>query len=161
MTKKIVSFSVALVLLLSVLSVFSFSSASAANACTQISGSSARSTTFKVYTGSRWLFSDKITLTQTQGYLKNLFGLKIGSFKAYDTFSITVRKISTGKTTYYTMKNGSVTTKLDKNSTYSITVTPASSSTLQSRYWCKGYIMGWNYYAHWSVKSTKGIISCS
>lgn len=146
--------------MLTLLALFMPSASAASNVCTQISGSSEKTTTFTVQTGSRWLFSDKITITQTKGeyeYLNWLGNWKTAS--GYDTYTIKVVKVG-GTTKTYTMAGNKITIKLDKNSTYKISVIPGSTSTLTAKFLSKGAFMGWKKYPTWAVTSTKGIISC-
>jgi hypothetical protein len=137
----------------------------AANVCSQIDGNSRRSRTFTVDTGKRFILKDKIKLKQTKGVFRydNWVG-KSKTAKGYDKFSVKVEKIEgssgVGKVKYYTLKGKSLTIKLDKYSTYRITVTPASTSDLTARYWLKGCFDYWEKPASWKISTTKGIIAC-
>lgn len=90
----------AVLALICVLSVFTAIpvTADAAYSCTQVSGNSSKSRTFYINTGDRFLFADKLTLTQTQGTMDftgwNGFGSK--TVKGYEGYVISVVKTSGG-----------------------------------------------------------------
>ena len=114
-SKKLISSLIVLAVMFASLSANAF----AANVCTQISGSSVRSTSFIVYTGSRWLSSDKITFSQTKGTMNILSGT-MKTQSAYDCYTIQYKKDGAKNWTSKTFYNGSATLSLDKNSTYII-----------------------------------------
>ncbi|MBQ5992030.1 MAG: hypothetical protein IJL62_05725 [Clostridia bacterium] len=146
--------------LLTLTVMFMPSASAAANVCRQISGSSKKAVTFTVKTGSRWLLSDKLTIKQTKGVFKyNDWLYREKTAKGYDEYIIKVTKVG-GKTKTYTLGGGSITIKLDKNSTYKITVTPADSQTLAWKYLRYGAFDKWTKYPTWKVTSTKGVITC-
>jgi len=139
----------------------------AKNVCTQIRGSAKRASTFYVETGSRWIASrDCIRLTQTQGVMnRSGWTQKAGTFKAYGGYSIRIEKLnSAGRVVSRRTENwnytASKTIRLDKNSTYRITITPNSMSQYQARYLVKGAVEGWKTAPSWTVTRTKGVLSC-
>ena len=182
--------------------------AEAANACKQISGNSKAVQVFYVNTGSRWIAKkDVVKLTQTKGTMNikyNFFGVNYSyppfsdkandTKKMYEEYSVKVEKLNSKnkvvKTENYTFDSGSLKIKLDKNSTYRITVTPKfldfynkvkSMSYKQfiglnynhNPYSVKGLRivgslakskwvpLGWKTHSTWKVSSTKGINDCS
>ena len=157
-SKRIISIALLLVLLLSMSAeVF------AANVCQNITGSSKKASTFYVETGSRLLFSDKLTLTQTQGKFEAGFTFLSG--KCYWAYTLKIQKLdSKGKVISEETKKWNYskdyTLKLNKNSTYRITITPVSEQTVRTKY----LVRTWGYdileYPKWSIKSTKGINLC-
>ena len=143
----------------------------AKNVCTQIRGSAKRASTFYVETGSRWIASrDCIRLTQTQGVMnRSGWTQKAGTFKAYGGYSIRIEKLnSTGRVVSRRTENwnyiASKTIRLDRNSTYRITITPKSLRELQAHFLlCRirqGYVEGWKTAPSWTVTRTKGVLSC-
>ena len=153
----------------------------AAGVCREISGKSTKTTTFTVKTGSRWLAKkDVLTLTQKKGVLKaeRVFSLNTvyKTFKKYEDYTVVVKKMSGKKTIstkQYSFSKASLKIKLDKNSTYVITVSSPYSrdggftksplfynyfSTLGSAWWSP---VSWKTPSTWRVKSTKGVLSCS
>lgn len=134
----------------------------AANVCQEIKGNSNKSVTFRIITGKRFLFKDKVTFRQDKGTLlfSNWSGSKEKRVAAYDTFTIRYRKEGSSTWKTATMKNGSCTIKLDYNSTYIVTVTPASLTELQFRYFLKGAIEHWEKPAAWRIGKTKGVTLC-
>jgi hypothetical protein len=157
--RRILSLSLALMLCLSSLLAVS---ASAANVCEDISGSSAASSSFTVKTGSRWLSKDKITITQTKGILTyyDRWDNSDESMSTYDVYTVAVQANGSSTVDYYTLKKKSLSIKLKKNTTYTVTVKPGSHAALQFKCALTGAINGWDTYPTWSVTSTKGIISC-
>lgn len=155
-------------IILTVMTLFSTLSisASAAKVCQQVTGTPKAKTTFTVKTTSRWLLSDKITFTQSKGTasFKNWVGVDKNR-STYAAYNITYSKIVNGKvvsTKSETWKDSSHTIKLDKNSTYKITVSPISTDYYTLRMhptW--GAFNNWVKTPQWSVKNTKGINSCS
>lgn len=139
--------------------------AMAANVCSSISGNANGKKTFTVITGSRWLFSDKITIKQTKGQLSyDSWTGREKTKNTYGIFYITVKNTSNPNDKYnktYTMKGGSCTIKLGKNSTYTITVTPASIQELALQHMVSGAINRWKTPASWKISKTKGVSLCS
>lgn len=157
----------------------------AENVCKQISGSSKSKQTFIVETTSRWLASkDVLKLTQTKGIMniervkltKNVKDIR----EMYEMYTVKVEKLVKGKVTgtkNYTWTGASLKLKLEKNSTYRVTITscfaqykgkyPGGSlfnpyeskglSGLCSAFWAP---RGWKKHSTWKVSSTKGILSC-
>lgn len=94
------------------------------NVCTQIRGNAAWAQSFTVETGSRWLFRDKITLTQEKGLY--LFQGWTGRYKTvamYGKYDVTYEKEDGSvKTVKWTGRN--CTLRLDRNSVYTVTIRP-------------------------------------
>jgi hypothetical protein len=104
---------------------------------------------------------DKITLKQTKGKLAYYDWLNNDkTVSAYDVYSVAVQASGSKTIKYYTLKGSSLSIKLEKNTTYTVTVTPGTNAELQFKHLIKGAICGWDTYPTWSVTSTKGIISC-
>lgn len=156
-SKRIIS----LILLVAMFASFSIN-AFAANACTQVSGNSAKTTTFTVYTGSRWLGSDKIKFTQTKGTMNILSGaMNWKTQSAYDCYTIQYKKAGDKNWTTKTFYGSSATLSLAKNTTYTIRIIPGSSQLLQlNRCGLLKAYMGWKSYPTWKVTSTRGINFC-
>ncbi len=152
----------------------------AANVCKQISGKSTQETTFIVNTGSRWYSSkDVIKFTQTKGTMKTS-DLKLTKSVAstrvmYEYYTVTVKKMSGSKTVNtktYTWTGASQKIKLDRNSTYKVTVTPYSVDPKYKDAFTYGALFnpyttfglwaprGWKKAATWKVSATSGILSC-
>lgn len=137
-------------------------SVSAANVCSQITGSTATTRTFKVKTGKRFLLSDKLTFKQSKGVLRyETLGGREKTFNAYDTFCIRYQKEGSSTVKTAELKNGSCSIKLDKNSTYIVTVSSEGHGALQVRYIFKGLIGDWQKNPTWKVSKTAGIDFCS
>lgn len=160
----------AVLALICVLSVFTAIpvTADAAYSCTQVSGNSSKSRTFYINTGDRFLFADKLTLTQTQGTMDftgwNGFGSK--TVKGYEGYVISVVKTSGGtwrsdKRTLVWRYSKSYTISLQKNALYIITVMPINEGDLTLHYMRYGTFMTWVKPSVWKVSSTKGVISCN
>lgn len=177
---------ITLVLLTALILGISFAApAYAENVCKQISGTSKNASTFMVETTSRWLASkDVLKLTQTKGIM-NIERVKLtknvkDTREMYETYTVKVEKMVKGKvksTKTYTWSGSSLKIKLEKNSTYRVTVTsyfvkyngkyPGGSlfnpydtkgiSALSSAFWAP---RGWKKHSTWKVSSTKGILSC-
>ena len=174
LTAKIVTLAMAVMMLVTGFSTKSF----AANVCKQISGSSKAAQTFNINTGSRWYSSkDVLKLTQTKGTMKimKLTG-KNSTKKMYEKYYVKVEKLKNNKVVSvknYTWQKSSLKLKLDKNSTYRVTVTPAA---VRDKYSFKAGTMfnpygngityifwaprGWKKHSTWKVSSTSGILSC-
>ena len=156
----------ALLLVLAAMLTILSSAALAANSCPTISGNPKKSVTFTMKTGSRWIFSDKMTFTQTKGTAtyRSWFG-QYKNYSQYAAYVITYSKIVNGKavkTTSINWDGSSKTIKLDKNCTYRITVRQVSAPTYYSllhKTW--GAFDQWKSTPTWRVSATKGIISCS
>lgn len=155
-------------LVLTVITLFSTLSisASAATVCSQITGTPKAATTFTIKTTSRWLASNKITFTQSKGTASFTNWVGVDKNRStYAIYSITYSKIVNGKvvsTKSETWKDGSHSIKLDKNSTYKITVTPLSASAytfLLHPTW--GAFNNWVKAPQWSVKNVKGVNYCT
>ena len=125
-------------------------------------GNSGKAVTFTVTTGSS---SEKLKFTQKKGVLgyNNLVSAP-KTMNAYDCFTIKYQKID-NKACYLpqtaTMDGGSLSIKLEKNTTYHITVTPATLSTLQQKnggfLGLTKYVTGWKSYATWSVTGSSSL----
>lgn len=157
MSKRLVSFLLVFVLLLCGVA----QSASAANVCRATSGNSSTATSFTVKTKGG-LFKGKLTLTQTKGVAKGLTwaGGYEKTYSLYGQYTVTYKKEGgKQKTASWTGKN--LTLKLDKNSTYTVTVTPVSNTTLHVKNLYRAGFYGWQRNATWSVNKTKGIQLCT
>lgn len=132
----------------------------AGNVCKQISGSSDGACTFTVETGNVFLLSEKISFDQDKGVLNYLWACNYKTKELYDTFTIRYQKEGSSESKTKKMDGGSCSIKLEPNSTYTITVTPADSRTLQFKYWYLGSIGSWESPATWCIKSTRGIKLC-
>lgn len=137
-----------------------FTSAFAANVCGHISGDAQSTTTFTVDTGKRWIFSDKLTFTQTKGtYIYNTPLSYHKTATGYMRYKVSYRiKGKSGWTTKnWTGKK--LTLSLKKNTIYEVKVAPMNNAdTLLSG--STKQIQSWKKVATWQVTSTKGIISC-
>lgn len=155
MWKRII---VAALCLLMLCTVMPMEASAASSSCTLIRGNSSKAVTFTVETGSRFLFKDKITFKQTKGsfnYMKWFGGeIREDTKGCYDSFTITVQKVG-GKTSTYTLSGSSKTIKLDKNSTYIITVTPGYPILKKGK-----VFRSWTSYPTWSISKVKGINLC-
>ena len=163
MVKRSISLTLVFIFIFSCFSIF-VTSASGANVCTQISGSAKEKYTFTVETGSRWLFSEKITLKQSKGVLeyKNLW-YKTKTMKAYATYKITVHDANGKLVQEKIWDDASITIKLKANSSYKITVSPANKNDMQLGF-LKSLkaraINKWTEYPTWYIAKTKGIYLC-
>lgn len=130
------------------------------NVCTQIRGNAAAKQTFRVVTGSRWLFKDQITLTQEKG--SYLFQGWTGRYKTvamYGKYDVTYKKEGgRARTVKWTGRN--CTLRLDRNSVYTVTIRPFDDAELQVRSLFHGYSVRWTRTPSWWIKSTKGIQLC-
>ena len=154
--KKTLATVLCLVTLFSMVPMQSYAATS--STCTLLSGSSQKSYTFKVKTGSRILFKNKLVFKQTKGtyqYLPWFDGFNPKTATGYDNFTITVKKQG-GKTTTYKLSGSSKTIKLDNNSTYTITVTPGKPVLKGTKVFDR-----WIKYPTWSVTKVKGVATCS
>lgn len=154
--KKVLILTFCLVFLCGVLPTQSMAASS--GSCTLLRGSSRGTVTFKVKTGSRCLFKNKLVFKQTKGtYLYNPWfnGLTTKEAKGYDNFTIKVKKQG-GKTQTYTLSGSSKTVKLDNNATYTITVTPGNPILKGMKVFDR-----WLVYPTWSVAKVKGIATCN
>lgn len=131
-----------------------------------VSGSTAKKV-FIVSTDNKWYHSQQIKLTKTKGVAyfytvgpyTTMGNTSKKAIERYGQFRITVEKINkNGKTISKPYNNtlwnsnGAFTIKLDKNSTYRITVTPSSIGT---------NFAGWKTASKWSVSSIgSGIYYC-
>ncbi len=150
----------------------------AKNVCKQISGTSKAASTFEVETGSRWYSKkDVLKLQQTKGTMKITTVLGKNKTKTmYETYTVKVQKIVNGKVTStkcYKWTGKTLKLKLDKNSTYRVTVTSMYAKykgkypggTLFNPYDGVGSLFwsprGWSKHSTWKVSSTSGILSCN
>ena len=171
LTAKIVTLAMAVMMLVTGFSTKSF----AANVCKQISGSSKAAQTFNINTGSRWYSSkDVLKLTQTKGTMKimKLLNGKHTTKSMYEKYYVKVEKLKNNKVVSvknYTWQKSSLKLKLDKNSTYRVTVTPTAvrnrssfgDGTLFNPYGSIFFSpLGWKKHSTWKVSSTSGILSC-
>lgn len=132
--------------------------AASSGSCTLLNGSSKSSFTFKVKTGSRFLFKNKLVFKQTKGtyqYLPWFDGLNPKTATGYDNFTIVVKKQG-GKAKTYTLSGSSKTIRLDNNATYTITVKPGQPILKGTKVFSK-----WVKYPTWSVGKVKGVATCS
>ncbi len=164
------------ILLVFVVLLSSSISVAAANACLTVNGKSTnKKTVITVSTGNAWLVNEKITFTQTKGtisYNNNHCGQsKVDTYGAY-TVKVSYKK--NGKTynksyAWKYTKNFSVT--LDKNRTYTITITPYNVNTIgqylkQNNKTVKfntahnSTTFRWSKAATWKVKSTRAVNWC-
>ena len=136
--------------------------AHAANVCSNISGNTKTATAFSVATESRLLFSDKITLTQSQGTMAA--GLIFLSDKIFWKYTVKVEKLmGSGSEIKYLSWDfkKELTIKLDKGARYRITVTPASDSEVLIHYGLRKLSSEITTLPTWRVSSTSGISSCA
>lgn len=134
-------------------------SASAANVCNVISGNSSTTTSFKVETKGG-LFKGKLTLTQTKGVangMKWTGGSK--TYSLYGQYTVTYKKEG-GKEKTVSWRDKNLTLKLDKNSTYIVTVKPDPRTSIHMRQLFKAGFYGWKSNAYWSVRKTSGVLLC-
>lgn len=153
--KKILS------ILLIILGCFSvFTSVLAANVCGNIYGDARTTTTFKVDTGTRWIFKDKLTFTQTKGtYVYNTPLSYHKTATGYMRYKVHYRVVGTSGWTTKNWTGRKLTLSLKKNSIYEVKVVPMDNAdTLLSG--STRQIQSWSKVATWQVTSTKGIISC-
>ncbi len=144
-----------LVMLLGVLPAQSLAASS--GTCTLMQGSAQSSVTFKVKTGSRKVFKNKLVFKQTKGeyeYLPWFNGLNPKTAKGYGNFTIIVKKQG-GKTETYKFNGSSKTVKLDNDSVYTITVKPKTPVMIGLRVFNR-----WVSYPLWNVAKVKGIVTC-
>ena len=133
----------------------------AGNVCKQISGSSDGACTFTVETGIVFLLSEKISFDQDKGVLRYLsWPGEYKTKKVYDSFTISYQKKGSSESKTKEMDGGSCSIKLEPNSTYTVTVTPASVQKLQLHHLLLGAIGSWESPATWCIKSTRGIKLC-
>lgn len=160
MIRRIATLSLVLVLLSSLTL-----TAAAKNVCKQINGAANKTTTFTVDTGNRWLFSEKLTLKQKAGsysYINPVGGLTSKTGTGYYTYTVKYVNNSTGASKSVKWSDKTLSLSLDKNTTYTVTVTPAKESAVRAewRYMFKSPT-SWKVYPSWSVSSTKGILACN
>ena len=157
-SKRIVSVALLLVLIFS-LSVNSF----AANVCSNVRGNTTKTTAFSIVTERKLLFSDKITLTQSQGTMTT--GFTFQNNKIYWAYSVKVEQLmgDGGSITKNLNWNYTkdFTIKLEKGYRYRITVTPVSSSTVINHYQLRKLSDEITSLPTWWVSSTSGISSCA
>lgn len=131
----------------------------AANVCTNISGNATSTKSFTINTGSRWLWNDKITFTQTKGTYE--YRTPFSSSKTatdYMRYKVSYRIKGTSSWTTKQWKSKNLTLSLKKNKTYEVKITPYNNVDMS--FHTGRQIKSWKKVATWSVKSTKGIISC-
>lgn len=159
--KKLFTKIIAMSLLLVTL-ICSVMPAQAANVCSYVSGDMNGTVTFSVTTDGSWLTRNSVTLTQTKGSAEchNIW-YQIEKKSLYGHYTVTVKN-SSGKTVQtkdWTGKTLSLS-GLTKNSTYTITVKPASMT--------KGNILSemlssfykWKSTPTWKVTKTSGLTLC-
>lgn len=102
------------------------------NVCTQIRGNAAAKQTFRVVTGSRWLFKDQITLTQEKGsYLFRGWTGRDKTVAMYGKYDGTYKKVGgRARTVKWTGRN--CTLRLDQNSVYTVTIRPLTMRRCRS-----------------------------
>ena len=165
------------------LTVFVSTASAESNVCTPSIRGSANDhnkwITFTVSTGSRWLGSDKITFTQTKGSMSvQTDGSGEVSTSTYGAYTIRVYNHSTGKTAeYYWKYKKDYPLKLDKNTTYPISIKAYKPQTVGAqncmtanvklhtillRIYPADNALNWRWSSSpsWTVKSTKGINWC-
>ncbi len=130
------------------------------NVCMQIRGNAAAKQTFRVVTGSRWLFKDKITLTQEKGlyFFRGWTGLD-KTVEMYGKYDVTYKKVG-GRERTVKWTGRSCTLHLDRNSVYTVTIRPIDDAEMQVRSLFHGYGVRWTRTPSWWIKSTKGIQLC-
>jgi len=159
MKKRILAIVLVLTMIVPVLSIC----ASAANVCSEIKGNCKEQRTFTVETGKRgWFLKNKLTFTQTKGKMSfYTWGGGTKDYSMYGRYRVTYENLSSGKekTKLWTGKN--LTLTLDKNTTYKITVTPASHAELNAVNAWKGAFDMWSKNSTWKVTGTKGVDLCT
>lgn len=153
--KKVISFTLFIILAFSMIS-----SAFAANVCGNIGGNSTATTTFTINTGSRWLGSDKVKLTQTKG--KYEYSTPFSRSKtetSYMKYHVYYKKSGASSWSHKKWTGKNLTLSLKKNTTYSVKVVPYSN--IDMGFTAGKSIRRWIYPSTWSVTSTKGILSCN
>jgi hypothetical protein len=125
--------------LLALCATFVSSASAASNVCEQTSGDSSCVTSFIVRTTSRWLFSDVLKLSQTEGVMMIMKGnyytapafhenTPTGTKKMYEKYHVTVEELdddgNVADSYERIFDEGSLKLKLNRNSVYRITVVP-------------------------------------
>lgn len=134
----------------------------AANVCYNIDGDCSSSETFTVKTDKGWFNNQYITLRQTKGKMRfaraTFTDVKYKTVNMYATYYVTVYDNSRHKYVMKnkTWKNGSMKIKLQKYSSYSVTLTPETRYT----YWFVYSSDKWTKKAKWDVRKTKHCTYC-
>lgn len=141
----------------------------AANECKGISGTCAGQESFVVDTSSGWFDNQAVKLTQTKGdYTYETMMLSGASKytykKHYGIYYVTVTD-SLGNTVLdnCVWSSKSMSIKLDKNTSYTITVTPETDGNVYSRAYTHGFKVGkgWTSLSTWKVSKTRKVSNCA
>ena len=160
----LVAFILAMMLMLTA----GISNVHAANVCNDIYGDCTYSETFNVTTGSGWLNNQSIKLTQTKGEYNYELLMLNGSKKCnkthYGIYYVTVID-QNGNYLYdhAKWKSKSMCIKLQKNSSYDITVEPETNDSTYSCEFggCYKAGFGWKTLSTWKVSRTKHCTFCA
>lgn len=139
----------------------------AANECKGIGGTCDRQESFVVDTRSGWLDNQAVKLTQTKGdytyETMMLNGSKYTQKKHYGIYYVTVTdSMGNIKLDNCVWSSKSMSIKLDKNTSYTITVTPETDGNVYSRAYTRGFKVGkgWTSLSTWKVSKTRKVSNC-
>lgn len=140
----------------------------AANVCSEINGDSSYTETFNVTTGAGWLNNQSIKLTQSKGEYKYELLMLDGSRKStksqYAIYYVTVVD-EHGNYLYNEKewKSKSMCIKLQKNTSYDITVRPETNTGIYACEFthCIKAGGGWKTLSTWKVSRTKNCTFCT
>ncbi len=160
--KRVLSFFFAIMLIFSMFASIAVS-AYAANLCKPVKGTSAKTVTFTVKTGSRVCGANRIILTPSKGVINttNKFTGRRSTSKQYGFYQVYITDKKTGRTTWLSLYGKKLTIPLDPNRTYTIKIVPNNESLK----WQMSILNIWEYgswkkNASWSVTRTYGITAC-